>query len=318
MPKNPDYLNRVIFVFTNFEKLLIIETMTNELILRLIQLFLVFLIIWVLGNIFLHAKKNKIDLKEKFWTGLWIGYFTDLLDTLGIGTFATSTALFKATKLVKDDKQIPATLSTAHVIPVMIEALCFITIVKVELPTLLTMAAASFAGAFVGTRITKNWPTQKVQRVLGTLLIVAAIIMGYRMIANPGAGVGDSVHGLHGIWLMIGVIFNFTVGILMTMGLGNYAPELIFFSLLGINPSVALPVMMLDAAVIMSASTTDFIKSGRVNWPGALGIIVGGSLGVLTAAFFLSQLDINKFKVLIIFIAIFTGTSLLRSSAIKR
>ena len=97
--------------------------------------------------------------------------------------------------------------------------------------------------------------------MLGTLLIVAAIIMGYRMIANPGAGVGDSVHGLHGIWLMIGVVFNFTVGILMTMGLGNYAPELIFFSLLGINPSVALPVMMLDAAVIMSASTTDFIKS---------------------------------------------------------
>ena len=42
MLKNPDYLNRVIFVFTNFEKLLIIETMTNELILRLIQLFLVF------------------------------------------------------------------------------------------------------------------------------------------------------------------------------------------------------------------------------------------------------------------------------------
>lgn len=104
----------------------------------------------------------------------------------------------------------------------------------------------------------------------------------------------------------------------MTMGLGNYAPELIFFSMLGINPSIALPVMMLDAAVIMSASTTEFIKSGRVNWPGVLGIIIGGSFGVLTAAFFLSQLDINKFKILIVFIAIFTGTSLLRSSAIKR
>ena len=32
--------------------------------------------------------------------------------------------------------------------------------------------------------------------------------------------------------------------------------------------------MMLDAAVIMSASTTDFIKSGRVNWPGVLGIML--------------------------------------------
>ena len=200
----------------------------------------------------------------------------------------------------------------------MIEALCFITIVEVNLTTLFAMAMASFLGAFVGTRITKNWNTRQVQRVLGILLIVAAFIMFYRLIANPGASISESAHGLYGIWILVGVMFNFTIGILMTMGLGNYAPELIFFSMLGINPSVALPVMMLDAAVIMSASTTDFIKSGRVNWPGVLGIIIGGSFGVLTAAFFLSKLDINHFKILIVFIALFTGTSLLRSSAIKR
>lgn len=293
-------------------------TMTNKLILHMIQLFLIFLIFWTMGNILVNAKKHRINLKEKFWTGLWIGYVTDLLDTLGIGTFATSTALFKATKLVEDDKKIPATLSTAHIIPVLIEALCFITIVEVNLTTLFVMAMASFLGAFVGTRITKNWNTRQVQRVLGILLIVAAFIMFYRLIANPGASISESAHGLYGIWILVGVMFNFTIGILMTMGLGNYAPELIFFSMLGINPSVALPVMMLDAAVIMSASTTDFIKSGRVNWPGVLGIIIGGSFGVLTAAFFLSKLDINHFKILIVFIALFTGTSLLRSSAIKR
>ncbi len=284
----------------------------------MIQLFLIFLIFWTMGNILVNAKKHRINLKEKFWTGLWIGYVTDLLDTLGIGTFATSTALFKATKLVEDDKKIPATLSTAHIIPVLIEALCFITIVEVNLTTLFVMAMASFLGAFVGTRITKNWNTRQVQRVLGILLIVAAFIMFYRLIANPGASISESAHGLYGIWILVGAMFNFTIGILMTMGLGNYAPELIFFSMLGINPSVALPVMMLDAAVIMSASTTDFIKSGRVNWPGVLGIIIGGSFGVLTAAFFLSKLDINHFKILIVFIALFTGTSLLRSSAIKR
>ncbi len=284
----------------------------------MIQLFLIFLIFWTMGNILVNAKKHRINLKEKFWTGLWIGYVTDLLDTLGIGTFATSTALFKATKLVEDDKKIPATLSTAHIIPVLIEALCFITIVEVNLTTLFVMAMASFLGAFVGTRITKNWNTRQVQRVLGILLIVAAFIMFYRLIANPGASISESTHGLYGIWILVGAMFNFTIGILMTMGLGNYAPELIFFSMLGINPSVALPVMMLDAAVIMSASTTDFIKSGRVNWPGVLGIIIGGSFGVLTAAFFLSKLDINHFKILIVFIALFTGTSLLRSSAIKR
>lgn len=292
--------------------------MTNNLILHAIQLLLLALIIGIFVTILRHARLKQINLKEKFFTGLWIGYVTDLLDTLGIGTFATTTTLFKMTKLVDDDRKIPATLTTAHVIPVMVEALCFITIVKVDITTLVCMALSSFTGAFVGARITKNWNTRKVQRVLGILLILAAFVMVYRMVTNPGAGISDDVRGLTGIWLLVGMVFDFVVGLLMTMGLGNYAPELIFFSLMGINPSVALPVMMLDASMILVAGSNEFIKSDRVNWPGVLGIIIGGVLGVLTAAVFLSNLDINNLKILVIFIALYTGGSLLRSSILKR
>jgi hypothetical protein len=88
--------------------------------------------------------------------------------------------------------------------------------------------------------------------------------------------------------------------------------------LMGINPSIALPVMMLDAAMILTASSIAFIKSDRVHWPGTFGIIIGGVLGVLTAAFFLSNLDINNLKILVVFIALFTGATLLRSSIIRR
>ena len=292
--------------------------MTNNLILHAIQLLLLALIIGIFVTILRHARLKQINLKEKFFTGLWIGYVTDLLDTLGIGTFATTTTLFKMTKLVDDDRKIPATLTTAHVIPVMVEALCFITIVKVDITTLVCMALSSFTGAFVGARITKNWNTRKVQRMLGILLILAAFVMVYRMVTNPGAGISDDVRGLTGIWLLVGMVFDFVVGLLMTMGLGNYAPELIFFSLMGINPSVALPVMMLDASMILVAGSNEFIKSDRVNWPGVLGIIIGGVLGVLTAAVFLSNLDINNLKILVIFIALYTGGTLLRSSILKR
>lgn len=104
----------------------------------------------------------------------------------------------------------------------------------------------------------------------------------------------------------------------MSVGLGNYALELIFFSLMGISPAVALPVMMLNAAMIMTAGAKQFIQSGRVNWPGVPGIIVGGVLGVLTAAFFLSNLDINHLKILVVFIASYTGFTLLRSSFVPR
>lgn len=130
--------------------------MTNQYILLVIQIFIVGLILWMLYTILSYAKKHKISLTEKFWTGFGIGYITDLLDTLGIGTFATTTTMFKLTKLVEDDRKIPATMTTAHIIPVLVEALLFITIVEVDMVTLLAMATAAFSGAFVGARVTQN------------------------------------------------------------------------------------------------------------------------------------------------------------------
>lgn len=262
--------------------------------------------------------KHRIPIFDRFWTGFGIGYVTDLLDTLGIGTFATTTTMFKWTKLVEDDRKIPATMTTAHIIPVLVEALLFITIVEVDLVTLVAMATAAFMGAFVGARVTQKWDTRKVQRILGILLIIAVGFMVYRMLTNPGAELTNEVKGLTGWRLVAGVVFDFMVGVLMSMGLGNYAPELIFFSLMGISPAVALPVMMLNAAMIMTAGAKQFIQSGRVNWAGVPGIIVGGVLGVLTAAFFLTNLDINHLKILVIFIAAYTGISLLRSSFVAR
>lgn len=292
--------------------------MNTNLILHLIQLILIGSIAINLLTIFQQAKKEKIQLTERFGLGFLIGYVTDLLDTLGIGTYATTTTFFRLTRLVKDDRQIPATMTTAHVIPVILEALLFITIVKVEIPTLVGMSCASFAGAAFGSRYTKHWRTDLVQRVLGSLLILAAIIMALRLLLDPGAGISDSIRGLHGWKLPVGMAFNFLIGILMTMGLGNYAPELIFFSLMGMSPAIALPVMMLDAAMIMTASSRQFIQSDRVSWPGVLGIIVGGCLGVLTAAFFLTQLNVSHLKILVIFIALYTGFSLLKAAIITK
>lgn len=47
-------------------------------------------------------------------------------------------------------------MTVAHVLPVLIQSLCFIFVVKVEVLTLLAMAAAAFIGAYLGTHITKT------------------------------------------------------------------------------------------------------------------------------------------------------------------
>lgn len=308
-----DYVRPGIYLFLGLDYN---REMTENMILTLIQMILIAMIVWILYLIVSYMRQHKISMTDRFWTGFAIGYVTDLLDTLGIGTFATTTSLLKATKLIEDDRRIPATMTTAHIIPILLEALLFITIVEVEMTTLISLAIAAFTGASVGARVTQDWDTRKVQRVLGILLIIAAGIMVYRMVTNPGADLANDVRGLTGWKLLVGIVFDFFIGMLLSMGLGNYAPELIFFSLMGISPAVALPVMMLNAAMMLSAGAKQFIQSGRVNWPGVPGIIVGGVLGVLTAAFFLSNLDINNLKILVVFIAAFTGLTLLRSSFI--
>ena len=83
---------------------------------------------------------------------LGIGFVTNFLDALGIGSFAPTTAVFKAWKLVKDE-WIPGTLNVGHTIPTITQAFIFIGAVAVDPVTLVLMIAASFVGADRG-----SWP----------------------------------------------------------------------------------------------------------------------------------------------------------------
>src|ERR1035438_5197509 len=82
-----------------------------------------------------------------------IGFFTNFLDTLGIGSFATTSSLFKLCKLVPDE-QIPGTLNVGHTLPTVTEALLFVGLVQVDPVTLFSLIAASAVGAIRENRVT--------------------------------------------------------------------------------------------------------------------------------------------------------------------
>lgn len=288
--------------------------MSEKLVLLIIQIILVLVMLVMIVTVTRAYVVHKEPLFKRFGLGMLIGFVTDFGDTLGIGSFTTTTAAFRMTKYVEDDRQLPGTLNTMHAIPVIVEALFFITAVKVELMTLIPMTTAAVIGAYVGTNVTKNWHAPTVQRVMAGALIIAVVIMIVRMIISPGSDNALTVHGLQGWWLFVGIIFNLGIGILMTMGLGNYAPELIFFSLMGVNPAVAFPVMMLDAALIMPTTALNVVKMKRISWTGYAGVAIGGILGVVVAAKFFTSLDVGLLKKLIIIVSIWTIVGLLRDS----
>lgn len=276
----------------------------------LLVVVMIAMIIVVIRSYLLHRQ----PIFKRFGLGMLIGFITDFGDTLGIGSFATTTAAFRMTRYIDDDRKLPGTLNAVHAIPVMLQALFFITAVKVELTTLLPMTTAAVIGAYVGTHVTKKWHAPTVQRVMAVALLIAVVIMVVRMITSPGSNNSMGVHGLHGWWLVLGVVFNFGIGVLMTMGLGNYAPELIFFSLMGVNPAVAFPVMMLDAALIMPTTALNVIKMNRVSWRGFAGVAIGGVLGVIVAAKFFTSMNVDLLNKLIVIVALWTIFGLVRDS----
>ncbi|WP_273750251.1 TSUP family transporter [Leuconostoc mesenteroides] len=279
----------------------------------LLVVVMIAMIIVVIRSYLLHRQ----PIFKRFGLGMLIGFITDFGDTLGIGSFATTTAAFRMTHYIDDDRKLPGTLNAVHAIPVMFQALFFITAVKVELTTLLPMTTAAVIGAYVGTHVTKKWHAPTVQRVMAVALLIAVIIMVVRMITTPGSNNSMGVHGLHGWWLILGIVFNFSIGVLMTMGLGNYAPELIFFSLMGVNPAVAFPVMMLDAALIMPTTALNVIKMDRVSWRGFAGVAIGGVLGVIVAAKFFTSMNVDLLNKLIVIVALWTIFGLVRDSMKK-
>ena len=275
--------------------------------------------VFFLASFVIDVVKHKDDLgKESPVVGFLIGLVTDFFDTLGIGSFAPTTLLFKVTKYLDTDKKIPGTLNVAHTIPVIMEAVLFLTGVKVEGITLFSMIAAAIAGALVGARIVNKLPEKKIQLVMGVCLIVTAFLMASGQLGWLKAlGAGNEAVGLTGIKLIIGIVGNFILGALMMAGVGLYAPCMAMVYMLGLSPLVAFPIMMGSCAGLMAIGSPEFIKAGNYSRIGSIVITIGGVIGVTIAYTLVKSMPLAVLTWVIIGVVIITGISMIRQGTRK-
>ena len=275
--------------------------------------------VFFLASLVVDLVKHKNDLgKENPIVGFLIGLVTDFFDTLGIGSFAPTTLLFKVTKFLDTDKKIPGTLNVAHTIPVILEAVLFLTGVKVEGITLFSMIAAAIAGALVGARIVNKLPEKKIQLVMGVCLIVTAFLMASGQLGWLKAlGAGNEAVGLTGIKLIIGIVGNFILGALMMAGVGLYAPCMAMVYMLGLSPLVAFPIMMGSCAGLMAIGSPEFIKAGNYSRIGSVAITIGGVIGVTIAYTLVKSMPLAVLTWVIIGVVIVTGISMIRQGTKK-
>jgi len=265
--------------------------------------------------LYLDYRKHKNQLENNSWTktGL-IGFISNFFDTLGIGSFATETAMFKFFKQ-SEDRVIPGTLNVANAIPTIAQAIIYTQIVEVEPLTLILMLASAVAGSVLGAGIVAKMPEKKIQFTMGIALFVTAGFLVAKALGYMETT--GEVIGLEGSMLAIGVGANFILGALMTAGIGLYAPCMALVAMLGMSAKTAFPIMMGSCAMLMPVAGLKFIKEGAYNRRASFAISITGVVGVLIAAFIVKALPMEYLRWLVVIVVIYTATLMLRSALKK-
>jgi uncharacterized membrane protein YfcA len=242
---------------------------------------------------------------------LLLGFVTNFFDTLGIGSFAPTTACLKFRRTVADEL-IPGTLNAGHALPTIAQAIIFVTAIDVAPSTLVPMVLAAVVGAWLGAGVVARMNRRAIQLGMGIALLVAAALFTLKVIGMLPPG-GDA-RGLGGMALLFAVAVNFALGALMTLGIGLYAPCLMLVSLLGMSPIAAFPIMMASCACLMPLATVRFVRKKKFDRATALGLALGGVPGVLIAAYIVKSLPLQWLYWLVVMVVLYAAVLMLRSA----
>lgn len=247
--------------------------------------------------------------------GLATGFVANFFDTLGIGSFATTTAIFRQWRMVLDER-IPGTLNVGHTLPTIVQAFIFTRLVPVDGITLSLMIAAAVLGSWLGAGVVSGWPRKKVQIGMGcALLIAAALMLMAQLKVMPGGG---TLLRLEGTRLAVGLVGNFFLGALMPMGIGLYGPCMILIYLLGMDPKAAFPIMMGSCAFLMPIGSARFLREKAFDARAVLGLAIGGIPGVLIAALIVKEMPITYVRWMVVVVVVYTALLMLRSAMTER
>lgn len=241
-----------------------------------------------------------------------IGFGTNFFDTLGIGSFATTTALYRFFGQVHDEL-IPGTMLVGHALPMVLQVFIFIGIVAVDAGQLALLVAGCVLGGWIGAGFVTRWSRHRIQRAMGIALLVAAAFMA---LANlqllPLNGTALTLSPAR---LVIALCVNTLFGALLTIGIGNYGPSLVLFNLLGLEPKAAFPVMMGSGGFVAMLAGIRFVNRARYHGQAALGLTIGGVPGVLAAAYLVGSLPIAILRWMVVVVVIYAAYSMLRAAA---
>lgn len=243
-----------------------------------------------------------------------LGGVVNFFDTLGIGSFAPTTAWLRFRKMTPDSF-IPATLNVGHALPTMVQSAVFLVLLGVHVDPMLLVSCivAAVAGAVAGAPLMVRAPVRVVQGIVGVALLIAAAL--YAMSNLDMMPIGGTATALEPRLMWIAVAAHFVMGMLMAFGIGLYAPALILLSLLGLDPRLAFPIMASACAFLMPTTGFRYIHAERIDLRIVIGIALGGIPAVLVAAFLVKEMPVEPLRWAVVAVVLYAAALLLRTAA---
>lgn len=259
------------------------------------------------------AKTNQLVPKGE---ALALGAVTNFFDTLGIGSFAPTIAWFRFRKMVPD-RLMPLTMFIGYTIPAILQGVIFLVLLGVKVDPLLLLGCiiAIVAGGYMGVPIAERSPVRLIQAIVGVALLIAAL---FYCLANLGMmPVGGTANDLPLALSIVAIVANFLFGILLSFGVGNYAPTLAMLSLMGMDPRLAFPIMAAGAGFSGIAAGYQCVRKVKLDWRIVLGMTIGAIPTVLIAAFIVKEMDLVLLRWLVVLVVTYAGVVLLMTAARK-
>lgn len=246
-----------------------------------------------------------------------LGGVTNFFDTLGIGCFAPTMAWFKFRRLVPD-QLIPPTMIAGHTFPAIVQGLIFLVLLGggVDPVLLIGNMVGLTTGGLIGARLVYRAKLWVVQAIVGLGLITAAVF--YALAIFGLMPMGGTASSLPPLFTAVAIAASFVFGILLNFGVGNYAPTLALFSLMGLDPRYCFPIMTSSNAVAGAFGASWHIIAGKIDMRIVLGIAIGGVPAVLIAAFLVKSMPLETLRWMVLAVVLYTAVVMLRSAATER
>jgi uncharacterized membrane protein YfcA len=262
-----------------------------------------------------RSRRNYLGRKRPLLREYPVGFVVAFFDTLGIGSFAPTTAILKLQGKLADEL-IPGTLNIGLNTAALLEMIIMVTAIVIDPVLLMATVLSAALGAWIGAGVVNRLPRPAIQLAMGVALLIAGCVFtATNLHLLPGGGVAFTLTGWR---FAVAVGVNFVLGALMSVGIGLYAPCMIVVTLLGLHPLASFPIMMGSCGLVQPAAGLQFFRSGRFGFGTSIALTLGSIPAVLLAAFVVKHLPLSALRWLVVVVVIYASWTMLRSFWARR